>query len=328
MKLEKYLTKEQVKDVLKRYSEPHRHFHTIEHVEDILNKVDGYDSSDIEDKLILTYSAIFHDIVYDPIRNDNEEMSVEVMKSFLGHSFDSEFIDKISNVILDTKKPKTGNYLSSIFNSFDRDVLMNGDASQLIEYGNKIWFEYSFHSYKNFLTGHFSIIDSLTFGNNRNNLDIYKKYMMSRKLRLAIYPGSFNPYHKGHEYIVNQANNLFDKVVVAKGINPNKIDVIPDFQLDKIEISGVKYFETIQFTGLLSDLVSYYETEGYDVTIVKGIRNYQDLDSEMSQRKFLNDIKNDLKYVFVPCSEEFNYISSSAIRSLQKFGKDVSKYVP
>ncbi len=63
------------------------------------------------------------------------------------------------------------------------------------------------------------------------------------------------------------------------------------------------------------------------MTIVKGIRNYQDLDSEMSQRKFLNDIKQNLKYVFIPCSEEFNYISSSAIRSLQKFGKDVSKYV-
>lgn len=324
MNLKNYLEKDLSEFVLKSYSETHRHFHTFDHIESILNKLDKKDPN----YLVLFYATIFHDIVYDPKSNDNEEKSVEVMKEKIQYQFDYSFIEKVSNIILGTKEIYSDDPLISYFNSLDRQILLKGNVRELIEYGQKIWKEYSFHSYSNFFDGHFELIHKLTGGYNYNNISSYQQYAAGRKLKVGIYPGSFNPFHKGHEYIVNESNKLFDKVIIAKGMNPNKIDVISEFNIKQISIPGMKYFESVEFSAMLSDLVEHYEQEGYDVTIVKGIRNYQDLDSEMTQRKFLNDFKKDLKYVFIPCSEDLNYISSSAIRTLQKFGKDVSQYVP
>ena len=315
-------------EILQRYSEPHRYFHTFDHVLNILSQIDDYyiknpSFESVCMKVQMQHAAVFHDIVYDPKRNDNEEQSVKLMREIQDYY---NYGKEVETIILNTREQFPNHNASQVFNYFDRKALF-GTFPELFDYGNKIWKEYSFHSYQDFIKGHINVIDSFALAGNKTNLDIYKEYIRNRKIRLAIYPGSFNPLHKGHKYILNQANKLFDKVVLAVGMNPDKTDVKKEFTKESVDIIGAEYFETIKFSGMLSDLVSHYEYLGYDVTIVKGIRNGNDLDSENIQRRFLLDMNPELKYVYLPTSNELSHISSSAIRNLISFGKDVSNYV-
>lgn len=304
-------------EIRKRYAEPHRHFHTFAHVQCILELIDRECTSEIQYP-DYALAAIYHDIVYNPHRNDNEEESIKFMKEHLPEEY-SWRIPSVASIIMDTKVMKS----NSQFNSWDRKVL-EGSIPQLIDYGMKIWKEYSHCSYSAFISVHTKIVQELVKTNkytNYENVDVYLEYMKSRKPKVAIYPGSFNPLHKGHKNVIQQASNIFEKVILARGFNPSKSDFLEP--INKDDLFGV---EVISFDGMLADLVQQYSSQ-YDVTVVKGVRNGKDLDSEMEQIFFSKNMNKDMKYILIPCDEEYRHISSSAIRSLLKFGKDVSKYV-
>ena len=78
------------------------------------------------------------------------------------------------------------------------------------------------------------------------------------------------------------------------------------------------------YSGFLHEHIIKYEQEGYDVTVVRGLRNGDDLNYEMNQLAFIQDFKKDVKTVFIACDKEVAHISSSAIRMIKKFGGDES----
>jgi len=133
--------------------------------------------------------------------------------------------------------------------------------------------------------------------------------------KLAIYPGSFNPFSIGHLDILLKAEKIFDEVVVAVGNNPDKK-------------SGVNVIETLKrnligknvegFDGFLVDYIHKKEEEGYDVTIVRGLRNGADLDYEINTLRVLEDQNPNIKMIFIPCDRKYEHISSSMIRAMEK----------
>ena len=137
------------------------------------------------------------------------------------------------------------------------------------------------------------------------------------KKRLAIYPGSFNPFHKGHLDILLKAEDLFDFVIVAIGTNPEKNS---DEKFDRLKtLQHQLPLNTVeQFSGFLVDYIHEKEEQGYDVTIVRGLRNGADLDYEVNQLRVMKDQKPDVKIVFIPCDGRFEHISSSMIRNMEK----------
>lgn len=129
--------------------------------------------------------------------------------------------------------------------------------------------------------------------------------------KIGIYPGSFNPLHKGHKNIIEKSKNLFDDVILVKATNPDKtISSAPI-------IDGM---EVIEWPGMIHDLVKKLESErNSKVFVIKGLRNAQDFDNESTQLKFMQDFYPDIQVVFIKCDREFEHISSSAIRSISKF---------
>lgn len=137
---------------------------------------------------------------------------------------------------------------------------------------------------------------------------------------LAIYPGSFNPFHKGHLNILEKSESIFGKgnVLIAIGVNPDKSNSGND--LDRaLEIANKTGRSVEVYTTFLHELIEKKESEGYHVVIVRGLRNGADLDYEVNQMRFINDFKKDVNVVYITCDKEYEHISSSAIRNLQKF---------
>lgn len=136
--------------------------------------------------------------------------------------------------------------------------------------------------------------------------------------RVGIYAGSFNPFHIGHFNILKKAELLFDTVIVAQGRNPDK--PAPKYNLDVLRARG-KHTDYIQ--GLLTE---YIETvkEQYDtdnVTIIRGLRNGIDLQAELIQYRYYQDMMPSIQIVHLICDKEFEHVSSSGIRALEPFGQ-------
>ena len=137
-------------EILKCYSEPHRYWHTIDHLLDIIREINKlYKNKRINKREynILIISAIFHDIVYDPKRKDNEDKSVGFMLSkcngtpIIDENIVSSDISRVSSIILNTKYHISKDNLSKKFNKIDTNIL-NLDFKTMLEWENGIYLEY------------------------------------------------------------------------------------------------------------------------------------------------------------------------------------------
>jgi len=153
------------------------------------------------------------------------------------------------------------------------------------------------------------------------------------KKKIAIFPGTFNPFTKGHLNILEKSESIFGEVIVAFGINPNKVEPSDlDGYILKSEQRAYELSQKIKrpvklYMGFLHDFISQLESEGYDVVVVKGLRNGDDLAYEVNQLRFIEDYKKGIKTTFIVCDKEYEHISSSAIKKIAEFGGDVSKYL-
>lgn len=145
------------------------------------------------------------------------------------------------------------------------------------------------------------------------------------KKTIAIYAGSFNPFHLGHANIVKKAQDIFGKenVLVSFGMNPDKSiegrNAENSRDSQNSTISEKLSCETDYFEGFLHEYIERVEKErNCNVVIVKGLRNGDDLAYEEKQLRVMKDLKPDIKVMFLMCDIEYAHISSSMIRSLNK----------
>lgn len=143
--------------------------------------------------------------------------------------------------------------------------------------------------------------------------------------RIALFPGSFNPFTKGHADIVSRALTLFDKVIIGIGINSEKPQEGTEENLNNIKnaYSGEPRVKVITYTTLTADVVKKENA----TCIIRGIRNDVDLkyESEIAQ---VNYTLFKVETVFLLASPELKEISSSIVRELQKFGKNITDLLP
>ncbi len=142
--------------------------------------------------------------------------------------------------------------------------------------------------------------------------------------RIALFPGSFNPFTKGHADIVSRALKMFDEVIVGIGINSEKSqdDLTKNLQEIEKNYADNPRVRVITYNTLTADVV---EKENA-TCIIRGIRNDIDLkyESEIAQ---VNYTLFNVETVFLLASPELKEISSSLVRELQKYGKNVSEFV-
>lgn len=142
-------------------------------------------------------------------------------------------------------------------------------------------------------------------------------FVQPPKKRYGVYAGSFNPFHKGHLNIAFQASALFDEVEIVQGRNPEKAAPTCDLAA----LRSIHRFRIGKCEGLLTDYIEE-NYAGKDVTLIRGLRNSLDLQAEINQTRYYQDLMPTLKIIYLLCDREFEHVSSSAIRTLALFGKE------
>ena len=145
-------------------------------------------------------------------------------------------------------------------------------------------------------------------------------------MKIAIYPGSFDPVTKGHLDIIERAATIFDKVVVVAMVNKKKK---PTFSLEErcdFLKRCTKNFDNVEVRfsdGLLAEWVN---TIG-DCVLIKGLRAVSDFESEFQMALINRKLNSKLETLFLPTSEEHLYLSSSIVREVCSLGGDISEFV-
>lgn len=139
-----------------------------------------------------------------------------------------------------------------------------------------------------------------------------------KKNKIAIYPGTFNPFTTGHLNITEKAEALFgiENVIIAVGENPTKDKNSRDAAWARAKTiqTNLPSRKVETYKGFLTDYVFKKEEEGFDVTVVRGLRNGFDLQYETNLLRALQDFKPNIKVVFFLCDKEFDHVSSSLYR--------------
>jgi pantetheine-phosphate adenylyltransferase len=145
--------------------------------------------------------------------------------------------------------------------------------------------------------------------------------------RIAVFPGSFDPITRGHESIVLRALPLFDKIIIAIGVNAEKKSFFP---LEK-RLAGVrKVFEdhagveVITYGGLTVDLCKKMGIK----YILRGLRTSADFEFERSIGQMNKKMLHELETVFLLATPEYTPLNSSIVRDIIRNGGDISAFVP
>lgn len=146
--------------------------------------------------------------------------------------------------------------------------------------------------------------------------------------RIALFPGSFDPFTKGHEDIVLRGLALFDEIIVAIGYNSGKTQrYFPiDFMVEKIKETFVDRPPISVQT--YSELTAEFARRNKAKFLLRGLRNTTDFEYENSISQVNKQLNQELESVFLITSPPFASISSSIIREVHKYQGDVSNMIP
>lgn len=146
-------------------------------------------------------------------------------------------------------------------------------------------------------------------------------------MRLAIYPGSFDPITKGHLDVLDKASKLFDKVIIAVLQNDSKKGFLPTADRVALIRESAAQFENVEvdcFDGLT---IEYAKEKGSNV-LIRGLRAVSDFEYEMQLSQTNNALAPEITTVFLITKPKYNFISSSTVKEIAKMHGDISKFVP
>lgn len=325
--------------VLPKYNYPHRYYHNFDH---ITNMLADYKDSNIN----VLLAIIFHDAIYDVTSTINEWESADYFKNvFIPYvksenwkkcEYASELeikdvhlddidISGIYQAIIDTHThvPTPGNSISETLCNLDMRILYCGSFNELLTYENFIFKEYQRFDIADYVRGRVEFLSKYTSKNP--NVGCLIDYIQNKTYNIGIYPGSFNPFHIGHLDILKRAERIFDKVIVFRGINPDKNEHITKCSMPML----ISNRNIIESPGLTTDTMKEYLNIKTNYTVIRGIRASLDLEYESNYCFWLKEIKDSVNTIHILSQPEHEKISSSSLREMKRLGRDdlYNKYV-
>ena len=151
-----------------------------------------------------------------------------------------------------------------------------------------------------------------------------------KDIKIAVYPGSFDPVTKGHLDILERASSMFDKVIIAVLKNTSKKSYMPTadrVELIRESVSGIKGLNNVEVDSFDGLTIDYARKVGAKF-LIRGLRAVSDFEYEMQLSQTNQAIAPEIGTVFLITKPKYNFISSGIVKELSFLGQDVSKFVP
>ena len=142
----------------------------------------------------------------------------------------------------------------------------------------------------------------------------------------TVYPGTFDPFTRGHEDLVRRATKLFDRVIVGVADSEAKqpfFSTAERVEMAREVLATLPKVEVIAFSGLLMDFV---HAQGAQV-VLRGLRAVSDFEYEFQMAGMNRNLFPEVETLFLTPSEEYMFVSATIVREIAKFGGDVSSFV-
>ena len=146
-------------------------------------------------------------------------------------------------------------------------------------------------------------------------------------MKIAIYPGSFDPVTKGHLDILKNASEIFDKVIIAVAHNGEKKGFLTVEERVMLIKERIKDFDNVEVDAFEGLTIEYAKKHGAEV-LIRGLRAVSDFEYEMQLSQTHSALCPEIKTVFLITKPKYNFISSSTIKEILNNGGDISKFVP
>lgn len=323
-----FVSHEAIMKIVNQYK--NRPYHNLKHIYDMIQFVDkNYRignfllTSDVH-YWSMIFAIIYHDIVYCPGDTLNEEKSAAM---FVDDYYNGSIIanninpDLVIRFIMATKHHDSTDIYDQVIIQADLARLRYGSFNDLLSDEKSLFKEFQKYDVNTYRDGRVKFLDSFYYKDTNINIPQYINYIKNKQYSIGIYCGSFNPMHIGHLDVLKKAEDIFDKVIVARGINGQKEKTIP-YNMPSLPNQTIEYSNVFKMIKSIKD-----NNSNCNIHIVRGIRNEYDLHTEDSFRKWIHSFDSNIKFVYLSCNSNYEHISSSSLRELQNIGEDISKYL-
>jgi pantetheine-phosphate adenylyltransferase len=142
----------------------------------------------------------------------------------------------------------------------------------------------------------------------------------------VVYPGTFDPFTRGHEDLVRRAARLFDAVIVAIAESESKRPYFSTAERIAMAREVLKPFPNVEVLGFSSLLMEFVQGHGAQA-ILRGLRAVSDFEYEFQMAGMNRNLYPDVETLFLTPDEKYMFISATIVREIARFGGDVSKFV-
>ena len=146
-------------------------------------------------------------------------------------------------------------------------------------------------------------------------------------MKIAVYPGSFDPITNGHLDVIKRSAAVFDKVIVGVLDNMAKKPLFtPEERMNmaKKVVADIKNVEVYTFCGLLVDFMERFDS----AVIIKGLRTVADFEYEFQMALLNKSLNPNIETFFMMTDSKYSYISSSMVKEVARFGGNIDEFVP
>ncbi|MDG1241654.1 MAG: pantetheine-phosphate adenylyltransferase [Opitutae bacterium] len=146
-------------------------------------------------------------------------------------------------------------------------------------------------------------------------------------MKIAIYPGSFDPITNGHLDVINRGRHIFDKVIVAVARNPSKDPLFtPEERVDLIKenVKNRPNIDVIAFDGLIVDLAEEHGA----VALIRGLRAVSDFEHEFQMAQMNRHLDDNIETIFLMPNERYFFTSSNLVKQVFKFTDREKHLIP
>lgn len=153
---------------------------------------------------------------------------------------------------------------------------------------------------------------------------------MTRALshHIAVYPGTFDPIHRGHLDIISRGSRIFDQLIVAVGINPDKEPFFDQQERVELVRSVIKPYPNVSAEPFTSLAVVFVRQVGARV-MLRGLRTTSDMENEFTMSLMNQNLDPEIETVFFMAKEAYSHLSSSLLRQIATFGGgNLEKFLP